>query len=273
MEADFSVVMSVYYADEPEHFKLAVESILNQTLKPKELILVVDGPIHRKLKDVVFNYEKFSIVKIINLKENVGLGAARHEAIISTSSTVVAVMDSDDICKPERFEVQYKTLKEVNVDVVGSYIAEFKFHPDKIERFRKVPLLHEQILSRGRYFSPINHVTIMFQKESYLRSGGYRGLRKVEDYDLFHRMVLSGLKFRNIPEVLVYVRSSDDQHLRRHGLSYLREEIILHTEMMRSGYIGIMGFAWNILIRVLVRLMPVMILQGLSKRFLRNNIG
>lgn len=271
MRHKFSVVMSVYRSDDPGHFKQAIDSVLGQTCPPDELILVVDGPIFDELEKVVLLYESNPLVTLLRLQDNVGLGAARHHAILNTTTPIVAVMDSDDICLPGRFEIQIEAIESMQVDVIGAYIAEFLQDPEKAERIRKVPLQHEEIVRRGRSFSPINHVTIMFRKEAYLRAGGYRGVRKVEDYDLFHRMVMAGLKFYNIPEILVYVRSSDGQYLRRHGLAYLQEELTLHRDMLRSGYIGVAEFVRNMMIRIPVRLMPVAILRGISTRILRSN--
>jgi len=269
MPQDFSVVMSVYHADHPVHFAQAIESVINQSLQPIELILVVDGPINGKLKDVVYKYEGNPLVKLMQLPDNVGLGSARHQAILSAVTPVVAVMDSDDICLPNRFELQIEALNTKKIDVVGAYIAEFSEFPEALERVRKVPLIHDQIVKRGRLLSPINHVTIMFRKESYLRVGGYHAFRKVEDYDLFYRMVVAGLKFANLPEILVLVRATDAQYTRRHGLEYLREEIKLCRGMFKSGYIGYIDLLRNLAIRIVVRLMPVSILEILSKRFLR----
>jgi glycosyltransferase involved in cell wall biosynthesis len=269
MENNLSVVMSVYNNDDPCHFKQAIDSVLNQTYLPDTIYIIVDGEINDKLDEIVSSYERDPIIRVERMPENIGLGAARNHAILSTTTPFIAVMDSDDICSPDRFECQIEAINTDGVDVVGGYIAEFSHDPNSLERIRVVPLTSEQIIKRGRFFSPINHVTIMFKKDSYLRTGGYQGLRKVEDYDLFHRMVQSGLKFINIPRILVYVRVSDDQYRRRHGISYLREEISLHFDMYKSGYISIVGFSRNIIVRLPARLMPVRILRWVSKNIMR----
>lgn len=272
IKKNLSVVMSVYNNDDSDHFKQAIDSVLEQTYLPDTVIIVIDGPINAGLDQVVSSYEENPIVRVERLPVNVGSGAARHHAILSTETSIVAVMDSDDICAPNRFELQMEAMNKINVDVVGAFIAEFLHSPDMQERVREVPLTCEQIIKRGRFFLPINHVTIMFRKDSYFRTGGYKGLRKVEDYDLFHRMVLSGLNFINIPEVLVYVRVSDDQYRRRHGIVYFREEMMLHYDMLRSGYINLVIFLWNMIVRLQIRLMPVSILRWISKNIMRVNV-
>ncbi|MEG2075464.1 MAG: glycosyltransferase, partial [Victivallaceae bacterium] len=72
----FSVAMSVYKNDNAEQFKNAVDSILNQTVIPDEVVLVVDGPIPNELDRAVNAYEANEIFKVIRLPENGGLGNA-----------------------------------------------------------------------------------------------------------------------------------------------------------------------------------------------------
>lgn len=270
MTQPFSVVMPVYKGDNPEHFRKAMDSVLTQTLLPAEIMLVVDGPIAGGLKEFVSHYVNHPLVNILTLPENIGPGAARHFAILATNCSIVAVMDSDDICVPNRFELQIQALATNSIDVVGGYIGEFLDDPKVLNRIRRVPLTNEKIIKKGRWLFPINHVTIMLHKTSYLASGGYRHLRKVEDYDLFHRMTIAGLTFMNIPEILVLVRVTDKQYSRRHGLSYLREEVSLFRGMLRSGYISRVEFSRNLLIRILVRFMPLSVFGLLSKTFLRS---
>jgi len=271
MSFAFSAVMSVYCRDHPEYFRQAFDSILAQTVAASEIILVVDGPIDGELKNRVDERGGKPHVKVVWLKENVGRGAARHHAVLAASFPIIAIMDSDDICVPNRFELQTTVIS--SADVVGGYIAEFEECANTPLRIRRVPLIHEEIIKRGRWFMPFNHVTIMFKKEAYLRVGGYRSLKKVEDYDLFHRMVSAGLKFVNIPEVVVLVRTSPAQYSRRQGLAYLREEILLYNNMLNSGYIG-RGEWWrNVLIRMMVRFMPTVIFRMISRNWLRARKG
>lgn len=271
MSREFSVVISVYAKDDPVHFGIAIDSLLKQTLLPSEIIVAVDGPINGGLLDKVNQYSRLPILSVLRLPKNIGLGASRHKAILRAKSEIIAVMDSDDISTENRFELQLEKFNADNVDIVGGFIAEFSESPDLIKSIREVPLSHEDIIKRGRWKQPINHVTLMFRKEAYFLSGGYRSFRKIEDYDLFHRMVMAGLTFLNLPEVIVKVRASDDQYARRHGVAYLWEELILFRGMHRTGYIGHFNFLFNIIIRFFARLMPLAALRFLSKRFLRSS--
>ena len=75
IKKEFSVLMSVYYKENPEYLKLALDSIINQTLVPNEIVLVEDGPLTDKLSSLIKKYQKkYKILKVIKLEKNSGLG-------------------------------------------------------------------------------------------------------------------------------------------------------------------------------------------------------
>ena len=74
----FSVSMCVYGKDDPAWFKTAVDSILEQTLKPDEVVLVVDGPVPQELDGVIRSYENVEGFKTVRLEVNRGHGDARR---------------------------------------------------------------------------------------------------------------------------------------------------------------------------------------------------
>ena len=71
---NFSVAMCVYGKDNPEWFETAVNSVLNQTVKPSEIVLVVDGPVPDELNTIISKFENRNIFKIIRFSENKGHG-------------------------------------------------------------------------------------------------------------------------------------------------------------------------------------------------------
>lgn len=265
----FSVVMSVYRADEPSYFIEAVDSVLNQTVPPSELIIAVDGPVGSNLEFALGEIKDQSIVRILRLETNQGRGASRHASILAAHHEFVAVMDADDISLPDRFERQLEQLATSGVDVVGGFIEEFDEMPGDSQRIRAVPLSHNDILRFGRWRQPMNHVTIMFRRSAYMRVGGYHTLRCVEDYDLFHRMFVAGITFVNIPEVLVCVRCGPSLFTRRRGLAYLCQELGLMRRMRSSGYLSSWQWMANSCLRIVIRLSPSGVV-GLFYRLLRN---
>ena len=73
---EFSVLMSVYYKENPEYLKRALDSILNQTITADEIVLIKDGPLTKELDDAIANYEEkyIAILRVLSLENNVGLG-------------------------------------------------------------------------------------------------------------------------------------------------------------------------------------------------------
>ena len=106
----FSVLMSVYYKEKPEYLKLALDSIINQTLPVTEIVLIKDGPLTAELDKVVEQYamEYIGLFRIFALEQNVGLGKALYYGVQQCKYDLIARMDTDDISLPNRFEMQVK---------------------------------------------------------------------------------------------------------------------------------------------------------------------
>ena len=161
---NFSVLMSVYFKEDPNYFKSSLESILiNQTLRPTELVLICDGDLTSGLEDVI---EEFSILypEILKVyrKENGGLGNALNYGLLKCSYDLVARMDTDDIAKFDRFEKQLKIFEEYpEYDVVGAWIDEFERDCTNIISTRRLPESHKDIYEYAKKRNPINHPVVM----------------------------------------------------------------------------------------------------------------
>lgn len=262
-----SVVMSIYKNDDSAAFLRAVDSIMEQSRIPDEVIICVDGPVPKDLDDAVRVVSIDVKVKVHRLVKNIGLGGSRDYAIRQSSGNFIAVMDADDLSLKNRFQLQYDLIENKSLDIVGGYISEFS--PDRLNQVRKVPLLHEDIFRKGKYRSPMNHVTVMFKRESYFASGGYAPIRGIEDYDLFHRMLISGYKFENIPEILVNVSFDESAIKRRAGLSYLKCWISLLVRMYQSKYLNLLQLVILLVIHTIAKLLPRRMIP-LLYRCLRN---
>ena len=110
----FSALISVYKKEKPEYLKTALQSIINQTLQPTEIVIVKDGLLTQELDDCIKEYEKQypELIKIIAFEENRGLGLALRDGVVACKYDYIARMDSDDIAKPERFAKQFQYLKQ-----------------------------------------------------------------------------------------------------------------------------------------------------------------
>ena len=146
MSIDFSVSMCVYGKDNPDWFQTAVESVLNQSVKPSEVVLVVDGPVPPELDAVIRKYECNNIFTVIRFAENQGHGNARRAGLEACKNELVALMDADDINCYDRFEKQLKIFSENSAcAVVGGNITEFIDTPLQSIGQRPVPCSDAEI--------------------------------------------------------------------------------------------------------------------------------
>ena len=257
--------MSIYKSDVPDYVRIALDSILNQTLLPNEIVIVGDGPVPAPLEQVIRDVQS-SIsgsnlpveVNYLPQEKNQGLGEALRIAVENAKYDYLARMDSDDICMPERFEKQMCCFEEdPDLSIVGGMITEFVDSPDNVVDKRVLPLDDEGIKRFMRSRCGVNHVTVIFKKADLLRSGSYRSDYRQEDYYLWARMLKAGCKFRNIPDVVVNVRSGYDQFARRSGWSYYLDHCAIFRFMYREGLISFPRLVYNYVVRGVVQfLMP-----------------
>lgn len=248
----FSVCMCVYYKDNPQYFKQALESVsVLQTVKPSEIILVVDGPIYGELDHIVSKYERESEnLKVFRLSKNSGHAVARQKSIEKATNNILVIMDADDIARNNRFEKQINFLQHhKDIDIVGGQIEEFIDDKDNIVGKREVPLDHEEIAERLKSRCPFNQMTVMFRKDKVLKTGGYIDWFCNEDYYLWIRMAEAGCKFANLPDTLVNVRVGKDMYARRGGWKYFKSEKGLQDYMLNKKIISLPRYLFNVAVR------------------------
>lgn len=224
----FSIITSVYKNDKPKYVRMALDSMLiEQTIKPSEIVLVRDGLVPTDLDSLLDEYELRypAIFHIIRLEQNGGLGNALKLGVEAAKYDIIARMDSDDICTPNRFELQLEYLiKHPETDIIGGQMTEFIGSSDNIVGTRVVPCTNEEIYEYMKNRCALNHVTVMFRKDAVLKAGNYQDWFWNEDYYLWIRMMISNCQFANLPDTLVNVRSGADQYARRGGRKYYESE-------------------------------------------------
>lgn len=251
----FSVAMSVYKNDNSIDFVDAVFSIFNQTCPPDEIVLVIDGPIPLVLQSSIDTLKaQVGILKIVPFVENRGHAAARQAGLDNARNELVAIMDSDDIAEPNRFEVQLKLMEEhPDVTVIGSIINEFIGKPENVVGTRDVPEKDEEIKEYLKSRCPMNLQTVMYRKSKVMEVGGFIDWYCEEDYYLWIRLALAGHKFYNYQKSLVNVRVGEEMYQRRGGKKYFKSEARLQKYMLNHKLISLSKYAYNVLIRWIVQ--------------------
>jgi glycosyltransferase involved in cell wall biosynthesis len=254
----FSCLMSCYAKDDPKALKECFESLLAQTRRATEIILVKDGPLTKDLENVIEVYSNKLPIQIITIAENKGLGHALNMGVRACKYEIIARIDADDICAPDRFEGQLKQFEiDPNLDVVGTWISEFENDPNQIYAYRELPVNHEDIFKYAKKRNPINHMTVAFKKKSVIDAGNYDpDFKFAQDYLLWANMLMRGCRFMNIPRYLVNARAGIEMLQRRGGRNYFSYEIGLQKKFYEIGLIGRIEFLSNLVIRGFVRLIP-----------------
>ena len=269
-EFSFSVLIATYEGDDPDDLERAVQSVINQTVQPDEIVVVADGPLTQQLDTVLTELaeEHPDLFHRTSLSTNRGLGAALCHGVETCSHEWIARMDSDDVAVDDRFERQIEYLRDnPETDAVGGYIGEFDEDPSLVKTIREVPTTPDTLRSAARFRCPLNHPTVMFRRLAVLEVGNYRPLRSMQDYDLWMRMLAADYTLANIPTVLVKCEAGEDLFGRRGGLEYAKIEANLQYEFLRLGVISIPVFVLNLCVRLPLRLSPNR-LRGLVYRTL-----
>lgn len=273
---EFSVLLSVYKNEKPEYLQSALDSVLQQTLLPNELVIVEDGPLTPSLYKILEGVEVGTSIKIKRLafKENRGLGLALKDGVLACSYVYIARMDTDDFALPQRFEKQIAYLEQhPEIAMVGSWIKEFREDPQQPDTITKLPVDTASIREYAKSRNPFRHMTVIYKKEAVLQSGSYRDFLLFEDYDLWVRMLQAGYELANLPECLVMVRADDDMFARRGGSGYILKELRFQWFLYDSGFISLFKLITNVGLRVAVRLLPNGLRVWIYKKLLRRSVS
>lgn len=258
---NFSVLLSVYKNDDATAFHTALKSISTlQTVKPSEVVIVVDGPVPEAVDQVIAGVvsETPELYKVVRFEHNQGLGIALQKGLEVVINDIVMRMDSDDIAVPDRFQKQVEYMEShPDVAMCGGQITEFVDSVDNEVGKRIVPCSDGDIRDYMRLRCPFNHMTVALRRSEVLRAGNYQPWFWNEDYYLWLRMKLAGCKFANLPATLVHVRVGKDMYARRGGMEYFRSEAKIQKYMWDNGIISFPRYSFNVLVRLAVQvLMP-----------------
>lgn len=267
----FSVLMSVYKNDKANEVKNSIQSLLEQTVMPNQIVIVQDGILAEDVYTLLEEYKsKKELFTFVELKENVGLGNALNIGLSYCKYEYVARMDSDDFSCLDRFEKQMRYLKNhPEVDVLGGYIEEFDELLKVSLATRVVPVDHEEISKIMKTRNGMNHVTVVYKKSKVMRSGNYEDCLYFEDYYLWCKMIKEGMIFHNLKDVLVYVRTGNEMYKRRGGSIYNKSILNFEKKIYRLKYINFYQYCKNVIIRLTVSNMPNELRSILYKKKLR----
>lgn len=273
-EAPFSVLLPVYARDDPAFFTRAVTSVTReQTLRPDELVVVVDGPVPGALAAVLDRLDAGELtggvgVRIVALERNVGLARALEAGLDACRHEIVARADADDISLPRRFARQVPLVAD-GLDLLGSAITEFEADETRAGMTRTLPADADAIAAMARFRDPFNHPSVVYRRSAVATAGGYVHLDKMEDYWLFVRMIASGARVANVTEPLVLYRVGAGAYGRRGGTALFTSELRLQWLMLRSGFTTPTQALRNVAVRGVYRFVPARLRRAAYRRMVR----
>ncbi len=209
MKPEISVIMSVYNGE--TYLKEAVESVINQTFKNWELIIINDCSTDSTDKILADFSRMDERIKVYTNEVNLKLPSSLNKAISLSCGKYIARMDADDICLPDRFMKQYKFMEEnsdialsscrfmtVKNGVYASGGAGGRCDNEALKALLLVanPILHPGVIARAEVIKNINYDTT---------------LTCTEDLELWTRMVMQNQKIEILPECLLIYRLHDKQ--------------------------------------------------------------
>lgn len=198
-----SVLLPVYNAE--KYLKESIESILNQTFKDFELIIINDGSTDES-ENIIQSFDDSRVKYFLN-ETNLGLINTLNKGIELSEGKYIARMDADDICSLNRLEKQYNYLEQnTKVVLCGSWaktIDEFGLTTGRIRRIDSNELIRVNML----FTTPFIHPTVMIRKEVIVKFLYNEDAKHCEDMELWIRISQIGeYQFYNIPDYLLYYR-------------------------------------------------------------------
>lgn len=248
--------MAAHAGDRPEHLAAALDSLAGQTRPADEVVLVEDGPLPDALREIIEAYRPRLPIVSVPLERNVGLASALNAGLARCSHELVARMDSDDVCRPERFERQLSFMvAEPDLAASSAWVQEFDDRQEHEGPVRRLPQGGDALAAFARHRSPLNHPAAVLRRSAVEAVGGYPVFSRGQDYALWSLLLVHGYHLANIPEVLLDMRA-DGSMMARRGLRALAPELAMVRFQYRIGFLSLPDYLLNSSLRAFLRLSP-----------------
>ncbi|HOA25840.1 MAG TPA: glycosyltransferase family 2 protein [Aggregatilineales bacterium] len=244
-EPRVSVVMATH--NRAELLGRALDSVLAQTYRNFEII-VVDDASRDSTQEVLREYQrKHDNIRVLNLRQNVGAGAARNRGIQLARGEYVAIMDDDDVCVPTRFEQQLEVFeKHPTVELcfglvqwVDANLQPLRVSPGIVRR-GEFPADPTQVFTLMLFESnQVPHVAIMVKRKTVLRYPYPEDVSVGEDWEVVLSMAANRVTMHGIPQVLVLVdRSANREGLMQKKDSVFRDQRRILVRVCRAHHVS-----------------------------------
>ncbi len=198
------------YNTPPDYLRASIESILSQTFKDIEIIIVDDCG-KNDLDSITEEY-KDKRIRVIKNNKNIGLVESLNKAITASKADILARMDTDDIADENRLEEQYNfMINHEEYSVVGTLANEFS----KNSTTGVLGKPGEKTAKSLAYGDSIIHPSVMMRKKDIQSVGGYKNYKRAEDLSLWFELVMKGFRLFVIDRVLLNYRVNEEDYSKR----------------------------------------------------------
>lgn len=228
-----SVVMPVYNSE--KFLAQAIESILMQTEGDFELLAIYDQSSDASLA-IIERYQKLDVRIRLLRGRGKNLIDALNQGIAAARGKFIARMDADDVSLPERFSKQVALLEAQRADICGCHFAMIDIR-DRVIQYFTVPTSSEAIRLYFCCRTPFPHPGVMIRRDSILKASllyGSPRFSAIEDFDLWVRMMASGLFFANVDEILLNYRLHNGSISRQKNAQIRKQSRDLIDSMYRN---------------------------------------
>lgn len=261
-QPQITVLMPAYNAS--RYIREAIDSVLSQTFTAFELLIINDGSTD-ETESVIARFTDDRI-KLIN-QPHQGVAAALNLGLLNAAAPLIARFDADDICYPQRLQIQYEFF-QVNPEyvLIGTDVDYADHTGEFLYKYNNIGHTHQEISDRITSFCPFIHSSVMYKKNIALEAGGYDALAHTfEDYRLWIKFITKG-KVCNLTVPLITVRLNPesvtvDEKLRGKRFSELKKEMLFHSPVITSeqenelnnilhsqNFLGFKNYSYNMLL-------------------------
>lgn len=203
-----SVLLCVY-KEKIDYLRQSIDSILHQTIKDFELIIVVDNPNNLEAIELIKVYSKRdNRIKYLINDVNLGLPSSLNKGLSISSGNYIARMDADDISKPNRFQESLNFLNNNNLDLVGGSYEKIDEDGKLIDNSNSYGYSESKTKALLKFSNVVPHPTWFGKKEVFDSLNGYRLINYTEDYDFLLRAINKGYKIAVTDEIVLSYRVS-----------------------------------------------------------------
>ena len=263
-----TVLMAVY--NNASTLEKAIQSILSQTLKDFQLVVVNDASTDESNQILAKFQKKDNRLKLITNQHQLGLTRSLNKGIKTIKTKYIARMDADDISLPKRLEKQLAFLEtHPKIGLLGTAAVLINQNDQKL-RIKTHPIDHLHITKAALSYCPFIHPTWMIRRSVLLELNGYNeNFPYAQDYELALR-IIPKYKTANLPEPLLKYRVNSSQAISLKNLK-AQEYLAIKARfqaLVLNGYS--LTQSWRLIKPILSYLIPVKLKQSIYQKYYWN---